>query len=139
SVAWPSGVGLGVEGMRSQMKRGLARKVARCSRSCDSVSRARGSLRQSPRNTLAGVGKRRALVTGITGQDGSYLAELLVAEGYEVWGLVRGVDDADPRNLEAVRDELRFVEGDLLEPASLRGALRESRPHQLYHLAAPTF
>src|SRR5206468_5532514 len=87
----------------------------------------------------AGGSKRRALVTGVTGQDGSYLAELLVGYGYDVWGLVRDVDDADPRNLDAVRDELRFVEGDLREPASLRAALRKMRPHELYHLAAPTF
>src|SRR5207247_3315776 len=84
--------------------------------------------RGGPARRPAGVSKRRALVTGVTGQDGSYLAELLVGYGYDVWGLVRDVDDADPRNLDAVRDELRFVEGDLREPASLRAALRKMRP-----------
>jgi GDPmannose 4,6-dehydratase len=82
----------------------------------------------------------RALITGVTGQDGSLLAELLVSQGAEVVGLAR--DPAAARgheNLAAVAGELRFVAGDLLDPASLRAAVAEVRPDELYHLAAPTF
>ena len=87
---------------------------------------------------------RRALITGISGQDGSYLAELLLGEGYEVAGLVRRAgrmhEDAAPSDpLAAVRDRVRFVHGDLLDPASLHRAVAEVTPTELYHLAAPTF
>jgi GDPmannose 4,6-dehydratase len=75
---------------------------------------------------------RRALVTGVTGQDGSYLAELLRDEGYEVVGMVRAGD-------EAVPDGLTTVRGELLEPDSLRNAVQTVAPDELYHLAAPTF
>ena len=83
--------------------------------------------------------RRRALITGIAGQDGSYLAELLVGEGYEVTGLVRPPADRGLPNLAAVRSRVSLIEGDLLAPDSLRGALAAVRPHELYHLAAPTF
>ncbi|HEY8581675.1 MAG TPA: GDP-mannose 4,6-dehydratase [Capillimicrobium sp.] len=73
----------------------------------------------------------RALVTGVAGQDGSLLAELLLAEGHEVWGMVRG-DGPAP-------DGVRAVRGDLLDPASLRRAVAEARPQRLFHLAAPSF
>lgn len=82
---------------------------------------------------------RRALITGITGQDGSFLAELLLAKGYEVTGLLRA---AAPRSLgrsEHLRERLGLVEGDLLEPATLADALARVRPHELYHLASPSF
>jgi GDPmannose 4,6-dehydratase len=83
---------------------------------------------------------RRALITGIAGQDGSYLAELLVERGYEVVGMVRpGQRDGRPANLDGVRDRVRLVEGDLLEPAGLHRLVAEVAPHELYHLAAPTF
>lgn len=78
------------------------------------------------------VARRRALVTGFTGQDGSYLAELLEREGYEVVGLVRPGAAAGPAGVAT-------VEGDLLDPRSLAAALATVRPHELYHLAAPTF
>jgi GDPmannose 4,6-dehydratase len=87
-------------------------------------------LRTLPRVSAA---PRRALVTGITGQDGSYLAELLAGEGHEVWGLVR------PGHAGTVAGGAATVEGDLLDPPSLRAALEAVRPHELYHLAAPTF
>jgi GDPmannose 4,6-dehydratase len=77
---------------------------------------------------------RRALVTGITGQDGTYLAELLLEQGYAVHGTVRA-SGADLRANTAVT----LHEADLLEPASLHAALAEARPDELYHLAAPTF
>ena len=83
--------------------------------------------------------RRRALITGIAGQDGSYLAELLVAEGYDVTGLVRPPADRPMPNLDAVRDAVALVEGDLLDPASLRRAVEAVRPAELYHLAAPSF
>jgi GDPmannose 4,6-dehydratase len=83
--------------------------------------------------------RRRALITGIAGQDGSYLAEQLVADGYEVTGLVRPPAGRPHRNLAAAGDAVTLVEGDLLDPASLRAAVASVRPHELYHLAAPTF
>ncbi|QEC46267.1 GDP-mannose 4,6-dehydratase [Baekduia soli] len=82
---------------------------------------------------------RRALITGISGQDGSYLAELLLAEGYDVAGIVRQPVDQDLPHLGHVRDRLTLLHGDLLEPGTLRDALGAVRPHELYHLAAPTF
>jgi GDPmannose 4,6-dehydratase len=85
------------------------------------------------------VSARRALITGISGQDGSHLAELLVAEGYDVSGVVRDPDDRALPNLAAVRDRIALIGGDLLEPATLVDALGAVRPHELYHLAAPTF
>jgi GDPmannose 4,6-dehydratase len=72
----------------------------------------------------------RALVTGITGQDGSYLSELLLGEGYEVVGMVR---------TPVALDGVRTVRGDLADPDSLRAAVLETEPDELYHLAAPTF
>jgi GDPmannose 4,6-dehydratase len=74
----------------------------------------------------------RALVTGVSGQDGSYLAALLRDRGYEVVGLVR-----EPG--ESVPDGVSALIGDLLAPATLRAAVRDARPDELYHLAAPTF
>jgi GDPmannose 4,6-dehydratase len=73
-----------------------------------------------------------ALVTGVSGQDGSYLAALLVERGYEVVGLVRGSGGDLPDGVSALT-------GDLLAPATLRAAVHDARPDELYHLAAPTF
>jgi GDPmannose 4,6-dehydratase len=85
------------------------------------------------------VTARRALITGVAGQDGSYLAELLLAKGYDVTGMVRSLDGPPPANLAAVRDRLSLVAGDLGDRRSLRDMLGAVRPHELYHLAAPTF
>ena len=74
----------------------------------------------------------RALITGITGQDGWYLAELLLARDYEVIGMVRGGGAPLPAGVATVT-------ADLLDPASLRAGIEATRPHELYHLAAPTF
>ena len=82
---------------------------------------------------------RRALITGIDGQDGSYLAESLVADGYDVTGMVREARSRDAPGLAAVRSQLAFVTGDHLHPESLRRAVEHARPDELYHLAAPTF
>jgi GDPmannose 4,6-dehydratase len=83
------------------------------------------------------VSARRALITGISGQDGSYLAELLLEHGYDVAGLVRNPEGAMP-NL-AVRDAVALLRGDLLEPATLVDAVERAKPDELYHLGAPTF
>jgi GDPmannose 4,6-dehydratase len=82
---------------------------------------------------------RRALITGITGQDGSYLAELLLHRGYAITGLVRALADSAPVLPPAVRDRVELVEGDLRAPQTLSAAVRETAPDELYHLAAPTF
>jgi GDPmannose 4,6-dehydratase len=82
---------------------------------------------------------RKALVTGLTGQDGSFLAELLLDEGYEVTGMLRG-SSADPLGAaEHLRGRVELIRGDLLEPESLSAAVRELMPEELYHLAGPSF
>ncbi|HEY6761001.1 MAG TPA: GDP-mannose 4,6-dehydratase [Baekduia sp.] len=82
---------------------------------------------------------RRALVSGVSGQDGSYLVELLVAKGYDVTGVVRDPGDRELPHLAGVRDRISLLHGDLDEPQTLVDALGATRPHELYHLAAPTF
>jgi GDPmannose 4,6-dehydratase len=81
---------------------------------------------------------RRALITGIGGQDGSILAELLLEHGYYVAGLVRPGADPYP-NLEAVQDRVELVETDLLDQQSLAAALAAAAPGEVYNLAAPSF
>ncbi len=81
----------------------------------------------------------RALITGVGGQDGSYLAELLCAEGVEVHGVVRGRAPGAEDNLAAVRGSLALHVADLLEPGALRTIVRASEPEEIYHLAAPAF
>ena len=82
---------------------------------------------------------KRALITGITGQDGSYLAELLLDKGYEVFGVVRTSPSGRFPNLERIRDRIRLLQGDLLDQLTLVEALTEARPHELYNLAATSF
>jgi GDPmannose 4,6-dehydratase len=81
----------------------------------------------------------RALITGIDGQDGSYLAELLVGRGYDVWGTVRGDPGADRPNLAAIRDRITILACDLRDLGALPAALERCRPRELYNLAATTF
>jgi GDPmannose 4,6-dehydratase len=81
----------------------------------------------------------RALITGITGQDGSFLAELLLDKGYAVTGMLRGGAERELGCSEHLRERLELVEGDLLDPASLREAIVASEPREIYHLAAPSF
>ena len=81
---------------------------------------------------------KRALITGIGGQDGSYLAELLLEQGYAVTGLVRP-GAGTYANLEAVQDKIELVEADLLDQASLVSVLTAARPAEVYNLASPSF
>ena len=81
----------------------------------------------------------RALITGITGQDGSYLAEYLVGKGYDVWGVVRRSPDAPAPNLEAIRDQITLVQGDILDHMTMLDAITSCRPRELYNLAATSF
>jgi GDPmannose 4,6-dehydratase len=82
---------------------------------------------------------RRALITGITGQDGSYLAELLLAEGYEVYGVVRRSSTESAERIAHIADRVTLLQADLLDQASLQEALRVARPHEVYNLAAQSF
>jgi GDPmannose 4,6-dehydratase len=81
----------------------------------------------------------RALITGVTGQDGSYLAELLLEKGYEVHGMVRRSSTEKFDRIEHLRDRLTLHQGDLLDQRSLVDALRASRPDEVYNLAAMSF
>ncbi len=87
----------------------------------------------------AASGGRRALITGITGQDGSYLAELLLAHGYEVHGMVRRASTEKFDRLDSVRDRITLHQGDLLDQRSLVDTLRAARPAEIYNLAAMSF
>jgi GDPmannose 4,6-dehydratase len=82
---------------------------------------------------------RRALITGVGGQDGSYLAELLLEQGYEVFGTVRGRGLEDYPNLAAVRNRIQEVKADLMDSDSLVRSLETCRPHEVYHLASVSF
>ncbi len=81
----------------------------------------------------------KALITGITGQDGSYLAEFLLEQGYEVIGMVRRSSVVNLDRLRHIQDRITLVQGDLLDEASLIGLLREFQPHEVYNLAAQSF
>ena len=82
---------------------------------------------------------KRALITGITGQDGSYLAELLVEHGYQVTGIVRRSSAPNLWRLEHLLDRIELRPGDLLDQLSLMKVIAEVRPHELYNLAAMSF
>jgi GDPmannose 4,6-dehydratase len=81
----------------------------------------------------------RALITGITGQDGSFLAELLLEKGYEVFGMVRRLSSENHERLEPFRDRITLHTGDLLDQSSLVDVMRRSRPTEIYNLAAMSF
>lgn len=82
---------------------------------------------------------RRALITGVSGQDGSFLAELLLEKGYAVTGVVRDPAVGSLGCSEHLWGQIELVRGDLLAPATLREAIEGVRPHEIYHLAAPSF
>jgi GDPmannose 4,6-dehydratase len=81
----------------------------------------------------------RALITGISGQDGSYLAELLLGKGYEVFGVVRGSPTAHFENLSEITDDVVLLQGDLLDQMTLLDAINRAEPDELYNLAATSF
>jgi GDPmannose 4,6-dehydratase len=85
------------------------------------------------------MGKRRALITGITGQDGSYLAEFLLERDYEVLGMVRRSSTVTFERIAHLQDQIGTVQGDLLDQMSLIELLREHRPDEIYNLAAQSF
>ena len=82
---------------------------------------------------------RRALITGITGQDGSYLAEHLLEQGYEVIGMVRRSSTVTFERIAHIQERVTLEAGDLLDEASLVAVLRDHRPHEVYNLAAQSF
>jgi GDPmannose 4,6-dehydratase len=83
--------------------------------------------------------EHRALITGITGQDGSYLAELLLDKGYAVYGVVRRASTENVERISHLTDRVTLVQADLLDQGSLVSALEESRPTEVYNLAAQSF
>jgi GDPmannose 4,6-dehydratase len=82
---------------------------------------------------------KRALITGITGQDGSYLAELLLSKGYEVIGLMRRSSTVNIERISHIQENLTLVSGDLMDEVSLIHVLRDYRPSEVYNLAAQSF
>ena len=83
--------------------------------------------------------KRHALITGITGQDGSYLAELLLAQGYEVWGLMRRKSVVSYGNVEHIKEKIHFIYADMTDLVSLIRAVELSEADEVYNLAAQSF
>lgn len=82
---------------------------------------------------------KRALITGITGQDGSYLAEFLLGEGYEVFGMVRRTSMYTFERIRHIQDQLQLIPGDMSDQTSLTNALKLARPREVYNLAAQSF
>jgi GDPmannose 4,6-dehydratase len=82
---------------------------------------------------------RSALITGITGQDGSYLAEFLLSKGYKVYGLVRRSSSINVERISHIEKEITLLPGDLLDQNSLANAIRRSQPDEVYNLAAQSF
>ena len=82
---------------------------------------------------------KRALITGITGQDGSYLAEFLLQQGYQVIGMIRRSSTVNFERISHIQDNLTLVSGDLLDQASMIDLLNEHRPVEVYNLAAQSF
>jgi GDPmannose 4,6-dehydratase len=82
---------------------------------------------------------KKALITGITGQDGSYLAEFLLKKGYKVIGMVRRTSTVNFQRIKHIQDQIELVQGDLLDEVSLMTILRQHRPGEVYNLAAQSF
>ena len=83
--------------------------------------------------------RKRALITGIGGMDGSHLAELLLSKDYEVFGIERRKATEDRTNVQHISDKINFLKGDLADQNSLVRSLKESEPHEVYNLAAQSF
>jgi GDPmannose 4,6-dehydratase len=88
---------------------------------------------------MSAASPRRALITGITGQDGSYLAEFLLDKGYRVWGVTRRSSSDRFERIAHLEGQLELVSADLLDQSSLASALESARPHEVYNLAAQSF
>ncbi|MGO9028846.1 MAG: GDP-mannose 4,6-dehydratase [Acidimicrobiales bacterium] len=82
---------------------------------------------------------KRALITGVTGQDGSYLAEFLLDQGYEVFGMVRRSSTVNFERIAHIQDRMTLVAGDLIDEVSMFNILRDHRPSEVYNLAAQSF
>ncbi len=82
---------------------------------------------------------KKALITGVTGQDGSFLAELLLNKGYKVYGLIRRNSSNDLGNVKHIAKEINFIYGDMTDASSLRSAVKEAMPDEVYNLAAQSF
>src|SRR5680860_402523 len=82
---------------------------------------------------------KKALITGITGQDGSYLAEFLLNKDYEVFGLVRRTSTVNFERIKHIQDNIELISGDLLDQNSLMNAIKESNPDEVYNLASQSF
>ena len=95
-----------------------------------------GSIRHGSEEEVA---LKKALITGVTGQDGSYLAEFLLEKGYEVYGMVRRSSTVNYERIGHIQDKLKLIQGDLLDQNSLIEALRYSEPDEVYNLAAQSF
>jgi GDPmannose 4,6-dehydratase len=93
--------------------------------------------RQWPERTK--MSNPRALITGVTGQDGSYLAEFLLEKDYEVFGMVRRASTESYERIEHIVDRITLVQADLLDTASLTAALEDAQPSEVYNLAAQSF
>lgn len=85
------------------------------------------------------MARKRALITGITGQDGSYLAEFLLEQGYDVVGMIRRSSTVNFERIRHIQDQITLTPGDLLDEVSLIHMLREHRPTEVYNLAAQSF
>jgi GDPmannose 4,6-dehydratase len=85
------------------------------------------------------MAKKRAVITGITGQDGSYLAEFLLDKDYEVFGLIRRSSTVNFERISHLQDKLELISGDLLDQKSLVTALQTAKPHEVYNLGAQSF
>ena len=83
--------------------------------------------------------QKKALITGLTGQDGSYLAELLLAKGYEVYGLVRRSSSSSFRRIDHLSEQIQIVFGDLLDQFSLMDAISKAQPDEIYNLASQSY
>src|SRR5881628_515759 len=101
-----------------------------------SASTKRPKVKPTPR---AGQPRRTALITGVTGQDGSYLAELLLEKGYEVVGVVRRTSHDSYERIGHLLEKIQVVPADLLDQHSLTAVIRDARPHEVYNLAAQSF
>ncbi|MBV8373041.1 MAG: GDP-mannose 4,6-dehydratase, partial [Candidatus Eremiobacteraeota bacterium] len=83
--------------------------------------------------------QKTAIITGITGQDGSYLAELLLEKGYRVVGMTRRTSTEVHERIEHIVDDVEIVSGDLLDQSSIQSIVAQTRPQEVYNLAAQSF